>query len=330
MKHFGILAVAATLSFAASLAQPSVARADTTLTTSTVNAVGSLGNRVGNKFRDLVAEADSTLAINHVEGTVLGNAAQVMDQTISGAVDIMGTDMAWVSSFHPDLAVLNWSFAFNSTDHLNAFFKSEQFGKIVEEIAAETGIRVLAATSTQPRYFHSRVPIKSADDIKGLKVRVPQIRVFIDSWDAMGAVPTPLNFSEVFLAMKTGVIDGAFGNPSDTFPNNFHLSGPNIVTTGDTISSTALIINEARYQSLTDEERTVLGEAAQGAIDWAYKEAQAEMQGVLDQMTATGATLTDIDTAPLQAATLAKGRMLEDEGLWSKGLLDSIQSLDAK
>lgn len=208
MKRFMTTAIAATILVTTNMAPMSAAHAEVKLTTATVNAIGSLGNRMGNKFRDLVAEADSTISINHVEGTVLGNAAQVMDQTISGAVDIMGNDMAWVAGFHPDLTVLNWSFAFNGTDHLDAFFQSDQFGNIVDEIAAETGIRVLAAASTQPRYFHSRVPVSSAADMQGLKVRVPQIRVFIDSWEAMGAVPTPLNFSEVFISMKTGVIDG--------------------------------------------------------------------------------------------------------------------------
>lgn len=329
MKHFWIAAIAATMLVTAPLAPMSKALAETKLTTATVNAVGSLSNRMGNKFRDLVAAADSSLAINHVEGTVLGNAAQVMDQTISGAVDIMGNDMAWVAGFHPDLTVLNWSFAFNNTDHLDAFFKSDQFGKIVDEIAAKTGVRVLAAASTQPRYFHSRVPVSSAGDIKGLKVRVPQIRVFIDSWEAMGTVPTPLNFSEVFISMKTGVIDGAFGNPSATFPNNFHVSGPNVVTLGDTMASLGLFINEARYQSLSEKERAVLRKAAQDAIDWGQKEAVKEMQTVLNKMKEAGSTITDIDIAPLQAATLKKGRALEEEGLWSKGLLDNIQKLAA-
>lgn len=319
--------VAATAFGAATLMGHASARADTALTTSTINAVGSIENRFGNYFRDLVAEADVDLSINHVEGTVLGNAAQVMDQVISGAVDIMGNDMAWVAGFHQDLTILNWSFAFAGPEHLNAFFESDAFGEIVDQIASESGVRVLAATATQPRYFHSRVAVTSAEDIAGLKVRVPQIRVFIDSWEAMGAVPTPLNFSEVFLAMNTGVIDGAFGNPSATYPNNFHESGPYVVRTGDTSSSMALFINEARWQSLTDEQRAALQAAADEAIAWVREEAVGEMEGVLDQMRADGATISDIDSGPLREATLARGRELEAEGLWTEGLLDRIQEL---
>lgn len=325
MKHASIMAAAAVA--CATFSMPSVAAAETVLTTSTINAVGSLTNRFGNHFRDLIAEADVDLKVNHVEGTVLGNAAQVMDQTISGAVDIMGNDMAWVAGFHPDLTVLNWSYAFADTEHLNAFFQSETFGEIVEEIAEDAGVRILAAAPTQPRYFHSRVPVASADDLTGLKVRVPQIRVFIDSWEAMGAVPTPLNFSEVFLAMNTGVIDGAFGNPSATYPNNFHVSGPNVIATGDTISSVALFINEGRWQSLGETQQVALQEAAQASVEWAYKEAIAEMESVLDQMREEGATISNIDTAPLRAATLEAGLKLEADGMWSEGLLESIQTL---
>ena len=319
--------VTATIFAGATLAPLTTAQAETTLTTSSVNAIGSIENRTGKKFVELLE--GSSLKVNHVEGTVLGNAAQVMDQTISGAVDVMINDMAWVAGFHPDLTVLNWSFTFNDTDHLDAFFNSDQFSAIVDDVASETGVRVLAAAATQPRYFHSRVPVSSAEDIKGLKVRVPQIRVFIDSWDAMGAVPTPMNFSEVFLGMKTGVIDGAFGNPSATFPNNFHVSGQNIVTLGDTNSSMGMFVNEARFQSLSDEEKSALIAAAKETIAWAQAQAQQEMQAVLDKMVETGATLTDIDSSALRAATLEKGRQLEEEGMWSKGLLDSIQGLDS-
>lgn len=303
------------------------ATAETVLTTASVNAVGSLANRLGNRFKELIAEAKSTLKVNHVEGTVLGNAPQVVDQLVSGAVDVVVNDVTWVAPFHADLKVINWSFAFRDTNHYDAFFRSDVFKAIVDQIAAEKGIRVLAAVSSQPRYFHSRVPIKSADDIKGKKVRVPQIKIFIDSWEAMGAVPTPLNYGEVFLAMKTGVIDAAFGNPSDTFPNNFHLSGPFVVRTGDTIGSYFIAVNEARYKSLSDNEKAVLLKAAQGAIEWAGQEAKKEMAGVVEEMKKTGATFSDIDLAPLRAATLARGKKLEAAGEWSKGLLEKIQAI---
>lgn len=308
-------------------ATATTATAETVLTTASVNAVGSLVTRVGNRFKELVAEANSTLVVNHVEGTVLGNAPQVVDQMISGAVDVVVNDVTWLAPFHADLKVINWSFTFRDTDHYDAFFRSDLFKGIAEQITAEKGIRILAAVSSQPRYFHSRVPITSADDIRGMKVRVPQIRIFIDSWEAMGAVPTPLNYGEVFLAMKTGVIDGAFGNPSDTFPNNFHLSGPYVVRTGDTIGSYFIAVNEARYQSLTDDEKAVLQRAAQEAIEWGGQEAKREMASVVAEMEKAGATFSDIDLAPLRAATLARGKELEAAGEWSVGLLESIQAI---
>lgn len=312
---------------AMSFSVPTLASAQTVLTTATVNTVGSLANRMGNRFRDLVAEANSTLSVNHVEGTVLGNSQQVIEQVISGAVDIMGNDMAWVAPYDKDLTVLNWSFTFRDRDHYAAYFKSDLFQEVVERMAADTGIRVLGAVPSQPRYLHSRVPITSAADIVDLKVRVPQIKTFINSWEAMGAVPTPLNYVEVFLAMTTGVVDLAFGSPSDTFVNNFHLAGPNIVRTGDTIGSYMLVINEARYQSLTDEEKAVLQKAADEALVWASNEANLEMESVIEDMIATGANIRDIDLTPLRDATLAAGRKMEASGEWSVGLLDAIQEL---
>lgn len=303
------------------------ALADNTLVMATVNAVGSLNNRMGNHFRDLIADVNSGVSINHVEGSALGTARQVMDQTIAGTVPVFGTDLTWVAPYNPDLNVMNWSFTFRDTDHLDTFFKSDAFAGIVDKIVENAGVRILAARSGQPRYFYSRNPVNSVDDIVGKKVRVPEIKLFIDSWSAMGAVPTPLNFGEVFISMKTGVIDAAFGAPSDTFANNFHLSGPNIVPLGDTISSYSIVINEKVYQGLSDTERATIDKAAVEAVEWASAQAKTEMADLVEQMKETGATVTEIDSGSLRDKALAGGMKMEEEGVWSAGLLDRIQAI---
>ncbi|MBL8654477.1 MAG: TRAP transporter substrate-binding protein [Alphaproteobacteria bacterium] len=303
------------------------AQSTRTLTLASVNAVGTLVNRLGNHYRDDVAKTNAGVRINHVEGEVLGNAPQVMDQVSRGSLHLMATDSAWIAPFHKDLQVMNWSFAFKDIEHYRRYLKSDLFLATAEEVAKTRNVRVIGAAPGQPRYLYARVPVRDANGLKGLKIRVPQIRTFVESWKSFGTAPTPLNFGEVFLGIRTGVIDGAFGAPSDTFGNNFHVSGNHVVKLEDTFSSYMLVINEAAYQSLSPAQRTSVAKTAAEACEWASKEATAELDSLIAKMGQSGATFSTIDTAALRMAAADAGRKLESEGEWSAGLLQKLQAL---
>lgn len=303
------------------------AQSPRTLTLASVNAVGTLHNRLGNHFRDEVTKANIGLRINHVEGEVLGNAGQVMDQVSKGAIQLMATDSTWITPFNKDLQVMNWSFAFKDIAQFRRYLNSPLFASTAEEVAKTNGVRVIGAAPGQPRFLYSRVPIRSADDLKGLKIRVPQIRTFVESWKSFGTAPTPLNFGEVFLGIKTGVIDGAFGAPSDTFGNNFHVAGNNVIKLEDTFSSYTIVINEQAYQSLSAEQKTGISKLASASCEWASKEAAAELDVLIGKMTQSGSTFSTIDTAPLRKTAAEVGQKMEAEGVWSAGLLQRIQGI---
>ncbi len=327
MRQFRSLMLAASVAGALLGAAAPGQAADKTMILSTVNAVGTMVNKMGAVLEKDVESANAGLQVNHVEGTVLGSAPQVMDQLAKGSIQLMGNDLTWVAPFSKDLSVLNWSFAFRDVEHMQRFFDSELFQSIVEDIAKKNNVRVLAAAPGQARYLYTRVPVNSAGDLKGLKIRVPQVRTFMESWSAFGATPTPLNFGEVFLAIKTGVIDGAFGAPSDTFGNNFHVSGNNVAPLGDTFSSYGVFVNEKFFQALTSEQQKILTEKAKASVRWANTEATKEMNKLLDEMKGAGAKFTTLDTGPLRAAALVKGQKMESEGEWASGLLNKIQEI---
>lgn len=294
------------------------------------NKVGSLEDQMIAYFAGLVnAGTKYGIKIKHIPGDQLGSAPQVMDQVAAGTVDMIGNELAWVAPFDKDLTILNWGFTFRDKNHMNAYFKSPLFGDVKERIRSSKGLRILAATPAQPRLIFSMKDINSLEDFKGMKLRVPQVKVWVEMKQAWGASPTPLAFGEVFLAMKTGIIEGGGGPVSAAYANNYHKVANYMVNLGHIMSTEMLLINENSYQKLSADQKKFLDECAQKAIDWASDLAQKETSELLVKMQQEGSVkYKELKDVSAFRTVMAEGaKRMEAEGLWSVGLYERIQGI---
>lgn len=307
----------------------SVMASDTKITIADANKVGSMTNQMNAYFTKIMGEMkDSGLSVMHIKGVQLGNAPQVMDQLVSGSVDIFGNDMAWVAPYDQDLAVLTWGFAFRDADHLQKFFDSDLFDEINERIRTKHGIRVLYAVPGQPRLIFSTKEINTIDDVQGLKIRVPQIRAWLDLWTAFGSSPTPMAFGEVYMGLKTNLIQAGGGPPSAAYPNKYHEVAKYIIDLGHLTSTMMLVINEEKYQSLTEEQQQLVTEKGIEAVKQGRIIAEKENSEVVAKMVAEGAMFSELkDKEPFMAKAAEAGAQMEEDGVWSKGLLNRIQEI---
>ena len=299
-----------------------------TITLVNSDALGSITDRMNNYFKeDLERRSGGDLTVNYIPGESFGSAKQVMDQMISGSIEAFGNVLAWFTPYNKDFEILTWGFTFRDNDHMQAFFDSSRFEQMAESVRTNHNLRILAAAPTDSRIMYTKTPVLSIDDVQGLKMRVPQIRAYLELWEELGAKPTQVPWAEVYLALSTGVVDGAEAPPGGAITKKFHEAAPNISLTRHLISTVCFTINEQRYQSLSAQQQTWLNESARAAVRWIRAESEGEVQKLLDQMVAEGATVHEIDTAPFQQKAINAVKRLESEGLWSKGLWQSIQDL---
>ena len=301
--------------------------AETVLKIASANVAGSLEDKYNSHFAEQVNKRNVGLKVQHIAGTPLGNAPQTMDQVVQGSIAMMGNEMAWIAPFDKDLAILNWGFTFRDAAHLQKFFESSLFAEMVERVRTNHGVRVLYAVPAQPRLVFGVKPFRKIEDVKGLKIRVPQIRAWVDLWKAFDASPTPLSFGEVFLAMKTGVIEAAGGPPSAAYSNNFHKSGKYIMNTGHLMSTSMIAINEKKFQALSPEQQKVIAEEAKNTLQWASKEAKSDSDAVLKKMVVEGAEIVEVDKTGFAIVAGEAGKKLESDGVWSNGLFEKIQRI---
>jgi tripartite ATP-independent transporter DctP family solute receptor len=164
----------------------------------------------------------------------------------------------------PKMGVLNAAYVFKDLDHMYSVMNSPFVHEWYEELAKKTGIRVLDTWYLGTRELNTTAKtgvIRKPEDLKGVKIRMPNNEAFLDMGRALGANPTPLGFGEVYLALKTGTIDGQ-DNPLPTdLASKFVEVTKYIVLTGHSIGMINPVINERFWQKLPEEYKTFVKKA---------------------------------------------------------------------
>ena len=310
------------------LLHPAAASAQKTLTLGGSDSIGSLLERQNALFTKLVNErAAGKLKINFIQGEQLGNDQQVIEQMIGGSVQVYGDVLDWYANWVKDFAILGWGFTFRDAAHLQKFTESPPYQKMADELRAKQGLRILAAAATQPRIMFANKPITKLDDISGIKMRVPEIKVYVKLWETLGARPSRLAWAEVFLGLKNGVVDAAEGPVSAAFAAKFHEAARHVIRTDHIFSSSHITMNEKAYQELSPEQQQILLAAAKEAVAWAYGHSAKETEEVIGKMAASGAQLHKIDVAAVQDRARQAVVEMEKDGAWAPGLWQAIQDI---
>jgi TRAP-type C4-dicarboxylate transport system substrate-binding protein len=267
MRHPKLLKLAA-VSCAVLLASiPLGVNAQTSLTFGGSDAIGTTIDRGNAMFTRLVNErAAGKLKINFIQGEQLGNDVQVIEQMMKGSVHLYGDVLDWYANWVKDFSIFAWGFTFRDNDHYQKFLESDTFSRMAEELRTRQGIRILASVPTQPRVLFAKRPVTTPDDLKDLKMRVPEIKTYLNLWSTLGTKPSRVAWAEVFLGLKTGVIDATEGPISSAYAAKFHNAATNMMRTDHLVSSQHITINEKTYQSLSPELQKILTDAAREAV----------------------------------------------------------------
>jgi TRAP-type C4-dicarboxylate transport system substrate-binding protein len=292
------------------------------------DAIGSIIDRSNLMFTRLVNErAGNRLRINFIQGEQLGNDVQVIEQMMKGGVHIYGDVLEWYANWVKDLSVLSWGFTFRDFEHQQRFIDSDLFRPYAEELRTRHNIRILGASPSQARVLFARRPIASPDDLKGIKMRVPDIRAYLLLWQTLGTQPTRVAWAEVFLALRTGVVEAAEGPPLSAMAAKMHQAATNVMRTNHVISAYHITVHEPTFAALSPELQKIMTDAAKEAIAWHQQNALAELEAGFEQMRREGATIHTVDTSLFSRAALAGVAEMERDGVWSAGLYEKIQAL---
>ena len=214
------------------------------------------------KFGELTEQySKGRLKVDVVVGGVLGGERDVAEGIQIGTVDgaILG---GILQNFDPAMSILEFPFLFKNDDHVRAVMEGPVGEKIRSRLIAKTGVRILSHVTRTPRELTTKKPVKSLADIKGMKIRVPEMEAHLETWRALGATPTPLAFTEVYTALQLGTVDGQENPLGVIYANKFYEVVDYLAITDHLVGFMMIVMNDGKFNKLDPSLRQALGQAA--------------------------------------------------------------------
>ncbi|MFD3687503.1 DctP family TRAP transporter solute-binding subunit [Nocardiopsis sp. NPDC058631] len=208
-----------------------------------------------------VADADIGVTVETFPGSQLGNNTETFTSVMSGDIDMDVQGSAALGSAYEPIGILDAAYAFDDVDQMFAFFDSEESAQLKSDFEAETGVKILDAWYFGDRHFTANEPIRTPDDLQGLRMRFPDSPIYLANAEAMGATPTTVAFEEVYLALQQGTADGQ-ENPVPTISaDSFDEVQSHISLTSHQIGSQLIVISGQSWERMDEEQQTVVQEA---------------------------------------------------------------------
>src|SRR6195256_4212589 len=244
---------------------PGRGAAATTLRWATVLATTHPGvammDRVAKQVRD---ETGGAVDIQTFPAGQLGASRDVIEAASSGAVQIVDEGAAQFGQFVPQFSILEAPYIWKDAQHVRRVLNSNLVDEMNTMLVAKRSMRVIGSTYYGKRHVTSgSKAINTVDDMKGFKLRIPEVDTFRAMAEAWGARPTPLNIGELYLALSQGAVDGQ-ENPLPTIQSNkFYEVQKYLVLTGHVITPRLIVVNETTWQGLNAKESQALKAAVE-------------------------------------------------------------------
>jgi tripartite ATP-independent transporter DctP family solute receptor len=232
----------------------------------------------------------------------LGGEVEMIKQVLTGSLDITSPSNAPLTNFVPALKIFDMPFLFRDEAHMIAVLRGPVLQDI-NEIVATSGIRLLGVFNVGVRHIMSNKPVRTMDDLKGLKIRTMQSKYHMAAFNAFGANATPISYAELYSSLQTGVVDGAEAANTNYFEKKFYEVAPYWGQVGWTILTAPLIMSEKKFASLPSDVQQALLEGGNKAAAWEQDYYASVDKGRLDDVRNAGVSITKLDIAPFQKAS---------------------------
>ncbi len=282
--------------------------------TESVWAAEEIKKRTNGKFDIQVFPASS-----------LGKETDINQGLQLGTVDMIISGLSFAARSYPRIGVGYYPFTFRDGDHLLKWSTSPAFRELADGYEAKSGVHLTALTYYGARHTTSNRAFKDCAGMKNLKIRVPDVPAYMAMPKACGANPTPIAFSEVYLALQSGTVE-AQENPLPTIEaKKFYEVQKHIMLTGHIVDGVATQIAPHVWKKLTDEEKKIFTEVTQEAARRGTEIVKQREAKLADEFLKRGLTVEAVDRAGFQKAVLEKVPM-ESMG-YVKADWDKIQAL---
>ena len=287
----------------------------------------SLGQQAHYFSQEVEKRTGGKVKIQVFNDSVLGSEREMAEGVKAGTLDIVISGLAGVGRFIQGIHVFELPYLYNDLEHLarvtDALFPD------IERVMLKEGFRPLGVAYQGPRSIIAKRALRSLPDVKGLKFRVPEAPLYVGMARAMGAVPTPVAFPEVYTALQTGVAEAMEGGPDTVYNNKFYEQAKFFNLTQHIFHVLYITMSEANYARLPAEVQQALRDGAQSSSRYQFDLLKKTNEEAIQKMREAGVTIVPIqDLAPFRQAMAEFNKSYAERlGADAVALLNRIQSI---
>ncbi|HEX7550867.1 MAG TPA: TRAP transporter substrate-binding protein [Candidatus Methylomirabilis sp.] len=286
--------------------------------------VWGIANRIKN---DLEKNSKGEMVVKLL-GPEVGGERDLQEGTSRNEFQIFQSGDMAVSTYGVKYAVMSAPFLFPGYDGVDKVYKGKLGEKLNEALVKNGNMRILGLSRRGARLLTANKPIPTPAELKGLKLRVPEIPQWVAIWKEIGALPTPVAWPEVFTALQTGVVNGQENPILQIHEAKLYEVQKYVMMTEHLSPYFHWIANEKFLQGLSPANRKIVEDAVKSAADWGsgkQVEKAAELRAMMEKF---GTKFIEVDKPKfIQAARPAIDRIASQQ--WAPEVKDLLKEIGA-
>jgi len=288
------------------------------------------------KFKELVeSRSNGKIRVDVFPSEQIGTGPAMVEDLIGGSLELYLENPGTFDQYVDAQKIHFVQYYFRSREHLRACTKSDLWKEVFTEPMEKIGVKTLGTKWNWDRgpirVFVSTKPVRTPDDLDGIKLRLWSSDVAIRLWKYLGASPIVMSWNEVYLGLVTGTVDAVTASGATLWPNKFTEVAKYVTLLGQQIQTINLHMNKDLFDSLPADLQEILIDCANDAgayfTDLVNNNWEKEKQLMIKEHGAEFLTVDPIDLKKWIEKAKTMLYVFEDEGLLPKGLYDKFQKI---
>ena len=272
------------------------------------------------------AKSNGQIKINVFPGAQLGGEVKQIQSARTGTQDIVVTGEAPVENTVKEYTVFSFPYLFNSVDQANGVLQGPVGREMLDLLPKYNLVGLGFISALERNIFTNGKIIKSAADMKGLKIRVIQGPGYVKAYEALGAQPTPMAYTELYMALQNGAVDAAENSPDVFLQDRFVEVSKTYVMAKVMYMPALIIMSKAKFDGLSPEHRKIMHEAAAEAVAFANAHYKKDYADSLETMKKSKIEIIEPDLGSFRVTAPAVHEALLKEFPMAKPWLAKIKA----
>jgi TRAP-type transport system periplasmic protein len=301
MQTITRLAVLIAATVASVCAVPIAGAADVTLRVGNVYPAAHTIPIATAEFKRLVEQkSNGRIAVQVFNNSELGSEREMAEMVHNGALEMVLSGLPGTGAYAPEIEVMEAFYVYKSVEDLARI--TTAIRDDIQEFMLPKGFFLVGMMYQGPRITLSTKPLRTIDDFKGLRLRVPQTPLFVSLARTWGATPTAISLTEVYTSLESGVITAMEATAETIVTSNFHEKAKYLLMTRHNFYPQPMVVNRKWYEALPKDLQQSILDAAKESAQFQMKLHKAADEKSLAIMKASGVQITEIaDITPFRA-----------------------------